>query len=154
MMPAMPLGQVQANGLVTQMQLQEALNALTEVITDQVNQLEEKTKNEVDKTNLQIQAITQQNLDIAANVTRESETFAGRMEGALNKLAQAQARIDEQLQTMAQETKEFRKDGARLQETMSGEFQNMSQFQEDNAGGQQAAQEHLSQNTEGVARDF
>ena len=62
------------------MQLQEAVNALTEVITNSVNQLEEKTKNEADKTNLRIQAITQQNLDIAANVTRESETFAGRME--------------------------------------------------------------------------
>ena len=72
------------------------------------------------------------------------------MEGALNQLAQAQARIDEQLQNMGQRTEEFRKDGARLQETMSGEFQKISQVQEDNAGRQHAAQEHLAQNTEGV----
>ena len=58
MMPATPLGQVQATGLVTQLQLQEAVSALTEVIANRVNGLEEKTNNEVDKTNLQIQAIT------------------------------------------------------------------------------------------------
>ena len=77
-MPATPLGQVQANGRVTQIQLQEAVNALTDAITNGVNGLEEKTKNEIDKTNLQIQAITQQNLDIAGNFTRESESSPGR----------------------------------------------------------------------------
>ena len=107
-MPGTPLGQVQANGLVTQGQLQEAVNALTEVITNNVIQLQKKTKNEIDKVNLQIQATTQQNLEIAANVTRESETFAGKMGEALGQLAQVHERVDEQLQAMGQRTEEFK----------------------------------------------
>ena len=153
MMPAAG-GQIQANGLVTQQQLQEAVNALTEVITNSVNQLEEKTKNEIEKVNLQIQATTAQHLEIAANVTRESEKFAGKMGEVLSQLAQAHERVDEQLRAMSQRTEEFKNDGAKLQEIMSGEFQKMSGVQDTNAARQQAAQDNLAQNTEGVVRDF
>ena len=150
----MPAGGIQSNGLVTQVQLQEAVHALTEAITNSVNQLEEKTKNEIDKVNLQIQATTQQSLDIAANVTREPEKFAAKMTEALGQLALAHDKGEEQLKAMAQRTEEFRNDGAKLQDIMSGEFQKMSAVQDTNAARQQAAQEVLAQNTEGVVRDF
>ena len=44
-------GQPQPNGLVTQQQLQDAVNGLNATIANRVNQLEEKVKNEIAKVN-------------------------------------------------------------------------------------------------------
>ena len=143
-MPAAGQAPVQGNGLVTHGQLQEAVNQLTLAIKNNVDQLEEKTRNEIEKVNLQIQAANQQSLEIASNVTRESETFAAKMTEALGQLAQARAQGDEQIMIMSQRTEEFRNDGAKLQEVMSGEFQKMSTVQDTNSARQQAAQESLA----------
>ena len=127
---------------------------LKAALETQYAELRQEFVEQVNRINANITALDGKTNDIANNVTRESETFATKVSQTVTSLDQSRARMDEQLNIMANRAEAFRNDATEIQSKVDAEFQKLARVQQENAVHQQRTQEAMRQSTESMYNDI
>ena len=127
---------------------------LKAALETQYAELRQEFVEQVNRINANITALDGKTNDIANNVTRESETFATKVSQTVTSLDQSRARMDEQLNIMANRAEAFRNDATEIQSKVDAEFQKLARVQQENAVHQQQTQEAMRQSTEAMFNDI
>ena len=140
--------------MVSQAAMEIAMQTLKDGLEGRYAELRTEFGQQVNRIDGNINALDAKVIEIANNVTRESETFATKVREIVTSLDQSRARMDEQLNIMAARAESFRSDAAELQNKVDAEFQKMMRAQEENSSREQQAQDNMRQVTEATFNEI
>ena len=139
---------------VSMAQMEIAIETLRNSLEQRYQGLHSEFQQQVNRIDGNANAPDAKVMEIANNVTRESETFATKVKETVANLEQSRVSMDEQLGMMAARAEAFRKDATELQNKVDAEFQRLMRAQDENAARQQQAQENIKQVTEATFNDI